>query len=184
MSAERLRADILRYLYQRVSADGPRYTTLGRMRREMNLNIAGEFLKVLLDDLEFGGYITARNSPNYGKDLVQISAKGLDWVDDGHQAPSIDSTKWTGTRRPIRLTGKQADALVEELIDVEARLSELPITNAEKSQARAYLIAARVLAETPEPPGEIIWDMIARAAQIATIASLLAAVYTIMKMQP
>jgi DNA-binding PadR family transcriptional regulator len=147
----------------------------------MELDVAPEFLRVLLDDLEFAGYVTARNGPSHGKNLYQISAKGIDWVNAGHSTPSIDSSRWTGRRSKTRLSGRQVDQLIEELGRVEERLTDLPITNSEKSQARAYLIAARLLAEAPDPPGELIWELIKRASEIATIAALFVAVFAILK---
>jgi hypothetical protein len=180
MTAETIRAEILRYLRRRLLHDGPRYTTMGRMMREMRLSIDYELMKVLVDDLEFGGFITVRG---YGKGLFQISARGVDWVDAGNAELAIESSRWTGRRRKITLTPRRVDQLIEELGRIEFRLSELPITNAEKSQARAFVLAAKLLAESPEPPGELIWEMLKRASEIATIAALFVSVFAILKVQ-
>ena len=148
--------------------------------REMSLSLDHELMKVLVDDLEFAGFITVRG---YGKGLFQISAKGVDWVDAGNAELAIESSRWTGRRRKVALSAKRVDQLIEELGRIELRLSALPISNAEKSQARAYVLAAKLLAESPEPPGELIWELLKRASEIAAIATLFVSVFAILKVQ-
>ena len=77
---------------------------------------------------------------------------------------------------PPILSQENAGRLVGEVDAVIQKLDELPIENSEKAQARSLLLAARSLAEAPEPPVSIIWELISRANAISGIAGLLVSI--------
>ena len=54
------------------------------------------------------------------------------------------------------------------------------LSNADKSTARGYLIAAKALADTPEPPVDIIWTILQRANSVAGIASFFVALVALL----
>lgn len=70
------------------------------------------------------------------------------------------------------LTEDKRKTLVQLLDIASSDLDALEVANSEKAQARAYIIATRALAEAPEPPVSLIWELINRASLIAGIASL------------
>ncbi|MFN3775531.1 hypothetical protein [Sphingomonas parapaucimobilis] len=88
------------------------------------------------------------------------------------EAPtSIDSAAWTGLSRTI-VDARNAQA-ISSLID--KALDALPGTGASNSdimQASAYLRAARELSSAPQPPSELIWQLIGRAADVLGLFGL------------
>lgn len=85
---------------------------------------------------------------------------------------SIDSALWTGLRSNKVVALEKRDELVRLLVKAERDLDALSGTNSEKGMARAYIVAARVLAEAPEPPEDLIWELVGRANSLAGVASL------------
>jgi hypothetical protein len=86
--------------------------------------------------------------------------------------PSVDSSSWTGLPSTFQLTDAKRESLVRLLSDTELALDAAGVGNSEKAMARAYIVAAKALADAPEPPADLIWEIINRANQLAGIASL------------
>ena len=84
----------------------------------------------------------------------------------------IDSTKWTGLPSNFQLVEEKRVRLAALLSEAEYALDQLGAGNSEKAMARAYIVAARTLAEAPDPPTDLIWEIIGRANSLAGIASL------------
>jgi len=80
------------------------------------------------------------------------------------QIKTFDSSAWTGRQSGKTLEREKADALKVLLTDVERRMDGLgPIlSNENKSQAIAYIVAIRAIADAPQPPEDLIWEMITR----------------------
>jgi hypothetical protein len=85
---------------------------------------------------------------------------------------SINSSNWTGLPSNFVLTEQKRDQLVTMLRNAEADLDSLGASNHEKAMARAYIVAAKTLADAPEPPTDLIWELVNRANQRSGIASL------------
>lgn len=79
---------------------------------------------------------------------------------------------------PLTFVWSQARGarIIKALRKAEIGVMKLPPRNAEIAQAHGYIMAARILAETPDPPVATIWDLLNRANSMAGIASLLVAV--------
>ena len=90
--------------------------------------------------------------------------------------PVVDSSKWTGLPADFALTEQRAESLISMLSDVERALDSIGADNSEKAMARAYIVAAKALADAPDPPVDIIWELINRANSLAGIASLFVSV--------
>jgi hypothetical protein len=88
------------------------------------------------------------------------------------QALSIDSSKWTGLPSNYKLAEESRIRLTADLDKLTDILSVLDLGQETYSQVRAYVIAAKALAEAPEPQADLIWEIINRANQVAGIASL------------
>jgi hypothetical protein len=56
------------------------------------------------------------------------------------------------------------------------------LSNVEKAQAHGYLTAAKALSETPEPPVDLIWNILGRANNVAGIGSFFLALITLIAM--
>lgn len=91
-------------------------------------------------------------------------------------ASRVDSSTWTGLPSDFELSEEKRTTLVAYLQEAESKLDSLGISNEAKAQARAYIIAAKVLADAPEPPSDVIWELVQRANSIAGIASLFVSV--------
>jgi hypothetical protein len=85
--------------------------------------------------------------------------------------PDVDSSAWTGLPPTFSLTNERRETLISLLSAAEEGLSELK-DNTTKAQARAYIIAAKHLADAPEPPADLIWEIVQRASNLAGVASL------------
>lgn len=85
--------------------------------------------------------------------------------------PAVDSGAWTGLPKTGVLAPGAADRLKAVLQSVEGAVEQGSLSNAEKAQARAYAVAIHALAEAPEPPADLIWKLVSRAADLATIGA-------------
>ena len=88
---------------------------------------------------------------------------------------TIHSAAWTGLPRAGTLDEKAAAAIICAISEAETKLSQLDAPNAEKAQMHAYLLAIRHLAEAPDPPADLIWTLISRAADITSLMMVVAA---------
>ncbi len=81
------------------------------------------------------------------------------------------SSAWTGLPKAGVLSEEAADRLKSALAVVNSALEKSGATNEEKAQARAFALAIHALADAPEPPADLIWELVSKASQIAGIAS-------------
>lgn len=101
-----------------------------------------------------------------------IEAKLEDGVEQFLEDQAIDSTVWTGLPKSGVLTEHQTARVAEGLRLVDRLIQTHSCTNEERAQARAYFIAIEALANAPEPPAGLIWEILNRANSVAGIASL------------
>ena len=83
-----------------------------------------------------------------------------------------DSARWTGLPSGFVISQGFQSELIQLLNTAEQNLDSVGASNSEKAIARAYIVAAKTLAEAPEPPADLIWELINRATSLAGIASL------------
>lgn len=95
---------------------------------------------------------------------------------DVQAADPINSSSWTGLPSNVVLTEQKREKLVTMLHDADVALDSVGATNHEKAMARAYIVAAKTLADAPDPPADLIWELINRANHLSGIASLLVSV--------
>ena len=145
-----------------------------------NLELIGKY-KVLKKYSEFGSEWIAAAMP-------QIASEGdTAHVDDGSMAvtssepeitfhPAIDSSAWTGLPSSFVLTEQKRETLAAMLQEADLALDFVGASNQEKAMARAYIVAAKTLANAPEPPADLIWELINRANQISGVAALLVSI--------
>jgi hypothetical protein len=93
----------------------------------------------------------------------------------GNADPIASDQADTSIPPPI-LTEDNRARLVVELGSALSKLDDQNVSNEIKAQASSLMSAARSLAEAPEPPVPIIWELITRANALAGIASLLVAI--------
>jgi hypothetical protein len=84
----------------------------------------------------------------------------------------ISSHNWTGLPKVGVLGEAAVTTLKGALSTVDDAVLRSNATNQEKAQARAYVMAIHALADAPEPPADLIWEMVSRADQLSGIASL------------
>ncbi len=89
-----------------------------------------------------------------------------------HRSDTVDSVDWTGQPPNKYLTEEKREKLLDLLREAESRLDEADLGNSERSQTLAYITAVRALAESPEPPADLIWELISRANNISGVAAL------------
>ena len=79
-------------------------------------------------------------------------------------------------RSNVSLPVRNVTLLIDTLNQIEAELDKLEIGNSEKSQLRAYINAARWLADAPDPQADLIWEIIDRADKLCSITGLFVAI--------
>ena len=87
-----------------------------------------------------------------------------DWEPDAQKenAVQLNSDYFHSEAQKVRFISETDDQL--------AAVDAADLSNSERAQARGYLRAAKALAEVPDPPADLIWKIINRAASIAGIA--------------
>ena len=84
----------------------------------------------------------------------------------------IDSSKWTGLPDGYEFSDARRQKL-QTLVNQAIRdLELLGAGNAEKAQARCYLVALNALSEAPDPPSELIWKLIERGMAIVGVCDI------------
>jgi hypothetical protein len=73
-------------------------------------------------------------------------------------APSIDSADWTGLEVRLNSDPAAVEQIKQNIVALEAALSQAGLTNSETAQAKALTGAILTLVEAPEPE----WKVIAR----------------------
>lgn len=146
-----------------------------------------EELRAVLDQMEADGLLEKRMGERDYEMSYRPSAQGVyeaagfnqlvikDGVDEPTTKPEsnpVDSSAWTGLPSDFVLSEKKRASLVAMLAEAERALDSIGAGNTEKAMARAYIVAARSLADAPEPPVDLIWEIIGRASDISGIASL------------
>ena len=125
-------------------------------------------LKFVLAEMEDDGLVDMH--PDASKHLYVISEKA------STELATYSSSDWTGLPSHFVLTEKRRESLVVLLMEAELTLDSIGAGNVEKRMAAAYIVAARTLAEAPDPPVDLIWEIIGKANNLAGIASLFVAI--------
>lgn len=135
---------------------------------------------------------------------VEITGSGLRWIEDNfgskegvgqilepvareeeklsepisgsEELPHVDSSSWTGLRKH-RITSHNRESVRIRIVEAKAALDTQNFTNEQKAQAVSFLRAAEELIEAPEPPSDIIWELVERAGAIAGIAGLFLSIF-------
>ncbi|UXC91610.1 hypothetical protein EGM87_03750 [Sphingobium sp. RSMS] len=177
-------------LYLETETTGNSYHTAGELIEKYGFNPRSNWIDRIADDWEgsyfrdiskvLNGYdgwgfrISAAGARKVETDFVDLDEirKALNNNADAASSGTVDSAKWTGL--PIRQTLDETAKveLSNLLAKAELELDVLGAGNSEKAMARAYIVAAKALADAPDPPVDIIWELIGRANNLAGVASL------------
>ncbi|HVQ10267.1 MAG TPA: hypothetical protein VMS43_17760 [Allosphingosinicella sp.] len=104
--------------------------------------------------------------------IVLVRIPGEENESPERASGDIDSSKWTGLPTTFVLTEEKRNQLLDSLENAEGTLDSMPLGNSQKAQVRAYILAAKGLAGSPDPPVDLIWEIINRGNSVAGIASL------------
>lgn len=98
--------------------------------------------------------------------------------DSNDNAANLDNFGKDSSRQSIRLTIEEGmrERILAEVAKTQTAVDRFDAGNIEKAQAKALLNAIQALAEAPEPPADLIWELLQRANNIAGIASLFIAI--------
>ncbi|PWG03363.1 hypothetical protein DF286_11150 [Sphingosinicella humi] len=183
---------LLRTIYEAAEVHGPEYFTIGEMAKVAELPLRDNWIARFSDETATNGH--AQVSGHMGPRetwKVRIRAPGSAFVEEhierdrgwGFAVPSGDEAQpprelgsvansRSASSARASLPHESQELLVSALKEAEDALDSLRMGNSEKSQARAYIVAALSLAESPEPPADLIWEIVNRASQISGIAAL------------
>lgn len=119
---------------------------------------------------EKGDFVTAE-----GGEYLAIEQAAV----DGRELLA-DSELWTGRVGKVLAETARREEFILLLDHAEKNLTLVSASNSERALARAYIIAAKTLAEAPEPPEDMIWELIFRASALAGVASLFVAIIALL----
>jgi hypothetical protein len=87
-------------------------------------------------------------------------------------APRYDSSAWTGitSTQVTAANSRRVVILVDEALAILD--NEHSLSNFQKGQAVGLLKAARQLAELPDPPSPLFWEVVGRAADVSGLFSV------------
>ncbi|NML05098.1 hypothetical protein [Sphingomonas sp. G-3-2-10] len=184
-------------LYNETRLRGTPRFRVGEILDRYSLTLEPVWRNQVLDDNELKYYVDITRHIGPPQDQrVALTPDGFRWVEDeigenvaqfleqhgaGYRDPSterptpptsVDSRGWTGLPSEFELNEEKKASLISLLNDAERTLDSLGAGNSDKAMARAYIVAVRALADTPDPPVDLIWEIIGRANSIAGIASL------------
>lgn len=183
-----------------VDPDAIRHRSLGELRRLIPSNLAANQKPVL--DADVVALLSRAVAMVRAASLGQVDGRDVlgivmdDAEEPGASKPEIaslihsaegppeimiDSSTWTGLSNNQTFSAARAARLLEELDQAAEKLDAMALDNSAKSQAYAYIVAAKVLAQAPEPPADLIWELISRLNAIAGIAGLLVSIIALMK---
>lgn len=97
-------------------------------------------------------------------------------VEPDSEGQTIDSATWTGLRN-IRISEANRERLKSAIGQSREILEIQLLSNEQKAQALAFLRAAEELADAPEPPSDLIWELINRAGAICGILGLFLTIF-------
>jgi len=112
-------------------------------------------------------FVTPKNS-SVGAESVAEDPEAL----KGVEPSAIDSSTWTGRSTVRQLDEARRVKLVALIESAEKNVEEAELGNFERSQALSYIVAIKALAEAPEPPSDLIWELASRANNLAGVAAL------------
>lgn len=182
-------------LYNETQVRKEREFSVGEIMDRYGLNFEAGWMENFFQDSTLSYRVESRRHMGpVRQQRVSLSAEGFRWAEDelGENVASfleahgaryieaaapeptglIESKSWTGLPSAFELSEERRESLTKLLIDAELALDAAGVGNMEKSMARAYIIAAKTLAEAPDPPVDLIWELVNRASALAGIASL------------
>jgi hypothetical protein len=183
-------------LYNETAITGNSSFDFGQILDRYSLNMEPAWQDRILQDHQLQAYVDiSRHDGPIRDQRVALSLAGFRWAEDNFgenaaqfleahgavydapteqasEKPVVLSSTWTGLPSNFELNEQKRAALVSMLDEAERALDSVGAGNSEKAMARAYIVAARALSDAPDPPADLIWEIIQRANSLAGIASL------------
>jgi hypothetical protein len=138
----------------------------------------GKDFSEALDTLVYRKFLKMEISPSGSLVHYFLTRMAVDYL--AAESSGFDSSAWTGMNVKNSLSSSEKDLLIDGLKSIEARLDGLGLSNEEKSSVVSYVVAARILAESPEPPLQIIWLILERLNNFSGVAALLLSIFAIL----
>ncbi len=150
--------------------------TFGVRSYRVGIDFESPTFALLESFADLGSDFLAEALESYEHLLAEVGKNSsFEWTDVS--PPFQDSSAWTGLPSDIELSETRRAELMVLLDDAERALDAVGSLNSEKAMARAYIIAAKTLADTPSPPVDLIWEMVNRANQLCGITSLFVSIF-------
>lgn len=157
---------ILQYLHRRLAAGEKRYCTIPTIKKNTGLHASTQYILALTDDLETAGLVITRQAYQIsGGRLFQITAAGVDAVENENIPIIADSGAWTGR---FSLSEHQMSEIRRILKEMRLVITSAKLSNARTANAMALIESAEKLIETPDP----LWPEIMRLLRSPTLAGV------------
>jgi hypothetical protein len=114
---------------------------------------------------------------NYVDLLNLVESLGFKTAENNLRSYGFGSGRWTGRQMGLRTSAMTKENLRTVISMAKERIEGLTLTNAEAMQAKGLIEAAERLIDLPDPPEDLIWQIIARLASILGIAQVVVAIF-------
>lgn len=88
------------------------------------------------------------------------------------ESVSVDSSRWTGQASRYVISEQTKRRIVQRMSELNKCLDDMALDQSQRAQAGAMVSAVLLMAEAPQPPWEIIKDVLTLIAAIAAPLSL------------
>jgi len=161
--------------------EGGRYRRLRWTREDLYKVYQGLFSSLegfseAMDTLVFHKFVAMEVSPSRSLTHYYLPRMSIEYLAAAEPNVTIDSSSWTGLPSNFVFNPDKHETLVRLLREAEGKLDGVGATNEEKAMARSYIVAARILSDAPDPPIDVIWELISRANHLSGIAALLVSI--------
>ena len=182
--------------YALIERTGKEIVDVGHVIDEYRLEPKPNWVRRALQSLSDSGYSKGRMTFGDERDQpVYLSPSGVRRAErlledgvvsvvqpDGVQSetpPSAGELYTTSLPADFVLSSEKREILTDELQKIELSLEDLPLSNSNKAQVRALVLAAKELSQAPEPPSDLIWEILNRANSVAGVLSLFVSVLSL-----
>ena len=154
------------------------YASRTSIQRELRLPLAEGYLHIVLDGLVEDGRVQTNTRGHYRLSVAGVEFAQKEW---GFAIDPIHSVEWTGSLDRHEVSAASRERISQRLRAIEAALEDLPLTQTERANAKAYLLATIALSEAPDPPWELIIKLLGVLGGLGAIASAITDVLSMIR---
>lgn len=164
---------VLRVLFERANSEKPADPSLTAqvIKDRAGVEVSRSVVLISLEELCEEGVLS---KPASGvRERYQITGRGIQLFEgDRLEGFGLDSSLWTGELDRRKISEAKRREILSEIEKLKPIVADADLTQEQKSQAGAMITALITLAEAPDPPWQIIKEILILIAAIAACFSL------------